>query len=154
MPRKQYVRYPRIHPVIDPKSGRTHQSFKDDCDINNLVEHWMRTGVAEFTPRLAQYADVSNYPDFHNAANLRAYADQQFALLDPEDQEAYGTPLAYLEALEKASQEVGTDDPLDVTVPTDTNLTESGQEEGENEEETDIKTKKQKVVHSDRSKDT
>lgn len=42
------------------EGGRTHQSFKDECDINNLVR---RFGVGLPTgPQ--QYLDVSEVPDF------------------------------------------------------------------------------------------
>lgn len=29
----------------DPEAGLTHQSFKDECDINRIVETYARTGV-------------------------------------------------------------------------------------------------------------
>lgn len=158
--KKQYVKYPRVQCYIDPGTGLTHQSFKDQCNINNLVENWLRTGVATFTSRSAQYADVSDLPDPHSARAHLAYANQQFALLSDEDQKKYGTPLAYFEALLEASKndqdELGTDSSLVVTVPSDRKVSINSDEEGgdENEEIEDAPSKIKKAVQSYSKKST
>lgn len=36
---------PRVSLEFDPAKGRTHQSFKDECDVNRIVETYARTGV-------------------------------------------------------------------------------------------------------------
>lgn len=40
--------------------GRTKQSFKDECDINNIIKRFMKTGVLDFVAKHApQYGDVT-----------------------------------------------------------------------------------------------
>lgn len=147
--KKAYQPHSRLSITIDPASGRTHQSFKDECDINNLVDHWLRTGVAQFTPRQAQYADVSSSPDAHAARNLIALAEQEFALLSSEDQKSFGTPLAYLESLVEATEdELGTEPPLGVTVPSDTNNPKSSQKGGKDAPSNNPQVSQQAPVQS------
>lgn len=156
--KKQYEPRARVQPHIDPKTGRTHQSFKDDCDINNLIDRWRRTGIAEFTPRKAIYGDVSEFPDYHHSANLIAAADQQFALLSPEDQKKYGSPHGLVEAAYAASlaeaNSQGTDDSLGVTVPSDTKPPKPSQKGDTDETQDDEEIDQQKAVYKNRPSNT
>lgn len=62
--------------------GATHQSFKDECDINNIIKKYKRTGVlTHVTSAVGQYGDYSSVPDFHEAMNIVARAQQEFELL-------------------------------------------------------------------------
>lgn len=57
------------------------QSFKDECDINVLVE---RFGLGATIPaglRLPTYGDFTGVSDFHTAANAIAKANESFAAL-------------------------------------------------------------------------
>lgn len=36
---------PRLAVSYDPDRGRTHQSFKDECDITRIVDTYARTGI-------------------------------------------------------------------------------------------------------------
>lgn len=80
-----------IQSLYSPKSrvqiqfegqGLTHQSFKDECDINTIMGRYLKTGVLpeNLTQREAQYLDVSDI-DFQNAANLVAGAKSLFEQL-------------------------------------------------------------------------
>lgn len=136
--KKAYVPSGRVQSKIDPKTGMTHQSFKDECDINYLVEHWSKTGVMpSFNHRQPVYADVADVPDMHHAANLVAFAEQHFAELPADEREKYDDALHYLEAVSAALEDPGTIAPLDVIVPTDT---KDGQKGGSNDKipQTDV----------------
>jgi len=62
--------------------GLTHQSFKDECDINTIMGRYLKTGVLpeNLTQAEAQYLDVSDV-DFLAAAQLVAGAKSLFAEL-------------------------------------------------------------------------
>lgn len=58
--------------------GRTKQSFKAECDINNILARFKRTGVIEFTSKYqAQYGDVTAL-DFTEAMHTIATAKSMF----------------------------------------------------------------------------
>lgn len=63
----------------------THQSFKDECDINEIVR---RNGIAQIyenTPIMDElYADITSIPDFHTAQNIVLAANESFSQLSPE----------------------------------------------------------------------
>lgn len=60
----------------------THQSFKDECDINNIVKKYKRTGiVTHVTSKVSRYDDLSDVPTFHEAMNIVASATQEFEQL-------------------------------------------------------------------------
>lgn len=61
--------------------SRTDQSFKEECDINTLVE---RFGLGYQMPenlRLPQYGDFTGLDSYHDACNAIAEAGEQFDLL-------------------------------------------------------------------------
>lgn len=58
--------------------GLTKQSFKDECDINNIVASFARDGLADFVQaREPQYADVTG-ADFQEAMNTVISARAMF----------------------------------------------------------------------------
>lgn len=80
-----------IQSLYSPKSrlqiqfegqGLTHQSFKDECDINTIMGRYLKTGVLpeNLTQAQAQYLDVSDI-EFQSAAELVAGAKSLFAEL-------------------------------------------------------------------------
>lgn len=57
----------------------TKQSSKDDCDINNILAKYQRTGLLEFVnERQPQYADFSGF-DFHGSMQVVAKANEMFS---------------------------------------------------------------------------
>lgn len=59
-------------------AGRTKQSFKDECDINNIVQRFLKTGVMEFTQKnQPRYGDVTGF-DYSEAMQLVAAAKSMF----------------------------------------------------------------------------
>lgn len=50
---------PRVQLKCDPATGLTHQSFIAECDINNIVDTYARTGLVNHVARRSpQYGDV------------------------------------------------------------------------------------------------
>lgn len=47
----------------------THQSFKDECDINKIMSRIMKTGIDPFADRVAaqNFIDCTQVPDFMEA---------------------------------------------------------------------------------------
>ncbi|UOF78717.1 scaffold protein [Microviridae sp.] len=63
-------------------SGRTKQSFKDQCDINFIMARYLKSGsVNHLATHGGQYGDFSPQT-FHEAMNIVAKAEQMFADLD------------------------------------------------------------------------
>lgn len=78
---------PRVSIGFDPERGRTHQSFKDECDATRIVETYARTGmVTHQNPLSAQYGDAPSQTLFEAAcvqAEIRSSAEER-ALNPPE----------------------------------------------------------------------
>ncbi len=65
-----------------PETGRTKQSFLDECDVNFIMNKWKRTGQLPPThDRPASYGDFSNVGDYMQAKNSMLESDQAFAAL-------------------------------------------------------------------------
>lgn len=57
----------------------THQSFKDECDISNIMNRYQKTGlVAHMTKANALYGDFSDVPDYQAALNIVIEAEEAF----------------------------------------------------------------------------
>jgi phage internal scaffolding protein len=65
-----------------PRETRTHQSFKDECDINAIVKKAISTGrLPELIKENPRYGDFSSPLSYHEAMNVVALANEQFAAL-------------------------------------------------------------------------
>lgn len=77
----------------------THQSFKDECDINLIID---RLDVSGFLnqpgQRTPQYFDASEVPDYQSALNQVIYAQSLFADLDAHVRKRFGNdPAAFVD---------------------------------------------------------
>lgn len=66
----------------DPAEGKTHQSFKDECDINNIVGMYVKTGewgrpIRSNAPS-PMFGDFTNAPDFRGAMERILQAQEDF----------------------------------------------------------------------------
>lgn len=61
----------------------THQSMTDECDINQIMQRWQKTGIIEHRNTYeGQYADFTNTPaDYHESMNAVLKADEMFGTL-------------------------------------------------------------------------
>ncbi|QXP08137.1 MAG: internal scaffolding protein [Arizlama microvirus] len=65
-----------------PKETRTHQSFKDECDINAIVKKANATGrLPDLIKQNPKYGDFSSPLSYHDAMNVVLHANEQFAAL-------------------------------------------------------------------------
>lgn len=107
--------------------GRTRQEFKDECDVNQILRKFAKTGLATHMAKgVPQYGDFSNVTDYQTAieqikdaelsflelpANIRRYFDNNPAKLvqwmsDPENaQEAIDMGLASGKTSAKLAEE-------------------------------------------------
>lgn len=55
--------------------SRTHQSFKQECDINEIMRRFRKSGDPDFLKRLGRITD-GVYGDFSNVSDYRTALDQ------------------------------------------------------------------------------
>lgn len=80
--------------VLDPKTGEltkmpsmTKQSFKDECDINNIVKRFEQTGILDhLNQKAAQgvFTDLGTLMDYQGALELARRAEASFMELPAE----------------------------------------------------------------------
>lgn len=64
------------------KTGRTKQSFKDECDINNIMRRFEKTGqITHLNKNAQQYGDFSEVPEFQEAHHIVMRTAEQFQAL-------------------------------------------------------------------------
>lgn len=85
-----------------PEEGRTHQEFKDECDINRIMAKALSTG--QFPPNIAvgRYGDFSDTDDFQAAQELLKRAQGQFEALPSRVRERFkNDPAQFLAWVER-----------------------------------------------------
>lgn len=113
----------------------SQQQFKDECDINVIMDRYTATGQApQFVG--AFFDDFSDVREFHEAQNILLAAQEEFLSLPARVRERFNNDPGRL--LEFVNDEANREEaaklgllsrnsaPLDVTVTTDTN-TNSGE---------------------------
>ncbi len=69
---KTIYNYKQEDGVKNNTPSLTQQQFKDECDINQIMDRYLRTGVLSDpldnrgTPKYGDYADLGNYMDHMN----------------------------------------------------------------------------------------
>lgn len=104
---------------LDPKTGEltempsmTKQSFRDQCDINNILKQYKTTGmIAHMRQQASQgrYMDLPDPIDFQESMNIVIEAEASFASLPSGIRNRFGNdPMAFLEFIHdpKNSEEV------------------------------------------------
>ena len=84
-----------------PEETMAKQSFKEQSDINTIVDTFMKTGVMPELVNMPTYGDFSDAPDYQTALNLVMQAEDQFmqlpAMLRAKFENDPGQLLAFLE---------------------------------------------------------
>lgn len=70
--------------------GMTDQSQTEDCDVNKIVDRFMKTGVLPGVDVERVYGDFSAVTDYHQAMNVISHAQQQFEGLDAKVRKRFG----------------------------------------------------------------
>ena len=79
----------RVGLACDPEGDRTQQSFKDECDINNIMARYLKAGLLPVSDKVPAYVDTTAI-DFQNAQDLVARVRGEFSLLPAAERDAYG----------------------------------------------------------------
>ena len=63
-------------------ASMTHQSFKKECDINNIMAKYQKTGlVNHVSTHQGDYSDLTDVPTYHDAMNKIISANNAFSTL-------------------------------------------------------------------------
>lgn len=71
-----------VRPTLKCGPGRTKQAFKDECDVNYIMNRWKRTGEipkSMINTIKPAYGDYSNADDYLTACNQVIAAEDAFA---------------------------------------------------------------------------
>lgn len=81
------------------KPSLAQQQFRDECDINQIMSRFEKTGVIEHLARYeGRYGDFIGYPDFQNAMEAVANATAMFMTLPSSIRERFNNdPEAFLQ---------------------------------------------------------
>lgn len=96
--RSRYDEY--IDPGIDCSKdpGATKQNFKDECDIDKILERGARTGFYPVVNNPGRYADVSEVTDYQQALQVVSNAQSAFMALDAKVRKKFDNdPVKFLQ---------------------------------------------------------
>jgi len=81
---------------LDP--SLTQQQFKEESDINTIVDRFMKTGVMPDSVSMPQYVDYEGVFDFQSAMNTIRAADENFMRMDAKVRARFhNSPQEFLE---------------------------------------------------------
>lgn len=90
--------------LVCPEPTLTQQQFKDETDINVIVERFGVTGQLPDAIIPPTYGDYTNVPDFQTALNVVLQAEEAFMELPAKIRQRFGNdPQQYLEFCEDGS---------------------------------------------------
>ena len=76
----------------------TQQQFKDESDINTIVDRFMKSGVMPTPTNMPQYIDYEGVFDFQSAMNVVRAADENFMRMDAKIRARFNnSPQEFLE---------------------------------------------------------
>ena len=76
----------------------TQQQFKDESDINTIVDRFMKSGVMPNPVNMPQYMDYEGVFDFQSAMNTVRQADENFMRMDAKIRARFNnSPQEFLE---------------------------------------------------------
>lgn len=76
----------------------TQQQFKEESDINTIVDRFLKSGVLPTAATMPQYVDYEGVFDFQSAMNVVKAADDNFMRLDAKVRARFNnSPQAFLE---------------------------------------------------------
>lgn len=89
----------RVREKIQTGPGRTKQSFREECDVNNVVAKYKRTGqLPALVKSNPAYGDFASVPSFQEALETVRKAESTFAALPAAvRQECFNDPATFLQ---------------------------------------------------------
>lgn len=114
---------PRVQ-IAFPDEGQTRQSFKDECDINRIVDTYARTGMVNHIPRLQPQWGENPDVNLFEAACIQAEirSSEEESVLNPSPEPLRGSESD--ETAEPAGTLEG-EEPEPATAPQDASDAES-----------------------------
>lgn len=93
--------YPRVSISIDPLENMTKQSFKKECDINEIMKKFQTTGVIDhYAKRAPEFIDVPTI-EYQDALQIVIDAEDNFAALPSSIRAKFhNDPAEYLQYVE------------------------------------------------------
>ena len=81
---------PKMNGLKCPEKTRTKQSFKDECDINNILKKYQKTGqLPDMIRSNPQYGDFSDVVDYQTGLDIVNKAHMQFMALSADVRERF-----------------------------------------------------------------
>jgi phage internal scaffolding protein len=81
-----------------PDASLTQQQFRDECDINTIVDQFMKSGHLPTPVSMPQYIDYEGVFDFQTAMNAVRAADENFMRMDAKVRARFhNSPQEFLE---------------------------------------------------------
>lgn len=88
--RSRYCKYPAVQLEFKFPS-MTEQHHKEDCDVNIILQRYMKTGVLPTTQKTPLFGDFSSTPqDYASAVKLLHDAEERFSSLPAKVRERFG----------------------------------------------------------------
>lgn len=91
-----HVSYPDTSSLFCSDESFVQQCFAHECDINNILRNFERTGMLPDSRGQAQYLDVSELTDYQSALNSVLYAQEAFDSLPAKVRERFANDPALL----------------------------------------------------------
>lgn len=89
-----------LYPTIEcaPGSSLTKQEFKEDCDMNNILKKYNKTGLLpDMIKNNPQFGDFSSTTTYQEALNICLHAQTQFENLPSTVRDRFGNdPAGFL----------------------------------------------------------
>ncbi len=111
--------------IFDPAENMTKQSFKDECDINKIMEKFQKTGlISHYAAHGPTYQDIPAV-DYLDAQYIIAEANSQFEELPSSIRKRFeNDPSKFLDFVQDKKnlpelRELGLAKPLDTTLSDD-----------------------------------
>lgn len=94
--------------TVNEEPSKTDQSFQTECDVNHIVQKYLKTGRINHLARMqGQFADVSEIPDLLEAIKTVTSAQQTFDELPAELRRKFGnSPVNMVEYLQDPSNDI------------------------------------------------
>jgi len=80
---------PKIKVVVECPKGRTEQSFTRECDINNIMARYVKTGNLDHAKSYEEFYGDSTSIELHEALNIIKTADSMFNELPAKTRERF-----------------------------------------------------------------
>lgn len=78
-------------PKVTTGKSTVKQSFKDECDINNIMKKYINYGtLPQMINENAQYGDFVDVPTYHESCNIVLKAEEQFNALPANVRKRFG----------------------------------------------------------------